>query len=39
LGISYKPIPRVVVKADYQDYKNEAGTGLDRVNLALGYVF
>jgi hypothetical protein len=38
-GLSYKPIPQVVFKADYQDYDNRAGTGLDRVSLALGYIF
>lgn len=39
VGIEYKPIPNIVVKADYQDYKNDAGTGLDRFNVALGYIF
>jgi hypothetical protein len=39
VGLSYKPIPQVVLKADYQDYDNRAGTGLDRVNLALGWIF
>jgi len=39
LGLSYKPIPQVVVKADYQSYDNRAGTGQDRVNLALGWIF
>ncbi len=39
LGLAFKPIDRVVFKADYQDYDNGAGTGLDRVNVALGYIF
>ncbi len=39
LGLSYKPIPQVVFKADYQNYDNRAGTGNDRVNLALGWIF
>lgn len=39
LGLAFKPIDQIVVKADYQDYHNEAGTGLDRVNVALGYIF
>lgn len=39
LGLAFKPIPGVVIKADYQDYKNDARTGLDRFNLALGYLF
>jgi len=39
LGLSYKPIPQVVLKADYQSYHNRAGTGQDRVNMALGWIF
>lgn len=39
LGLAYKPIPQVVLKADYQTYDNRAGTGTDRVNLALGWIF
>ncbi len=39
LGLAFKPIDQIVFKADYQDYDNEAGTGLDRVNVALGYIF
>lgn len=38
-GLAYKPIPSVVVKGDYQDYENGARTGLDRFNVALGYLF
>lgn len=38
-GVSYKPIPNVVIKADHQNYRNDAGTGVDRFNLALGYLF
>ncbi|HRC85334.1 MAG TPA: hypothetical protein PK413_06985 [Thermoanaerobaculia bacterium] len=39
LGLSYKPFERVVIKADYQNYDNGAGSGLDRFNVALGYTF
>jgi hypothetical protein len=39
VGLSYKPIPQVVFKADYQNYDNRAGTALDRFNLALGWIF
>jgi hypothetical protein len=38
-GFSYKPIPRVVIKADYQWRDNEAGTANNQFNLGLGYVF
>ncbi|MGH9388105.1 MAG: hypothetical protein ACRD1Z_00710, partial [Vicinamibacteria bacterium] len=31
-GVAWKPIPNVVVKADYQDFRNRAGTGTDQVN-------
>lgn len=39
LGFAYQPIDQVIVKADYQDYDNEAGTGLNQVNVLLGYIF
>lgn len=39
LGLQVRPIPQVVVKLDYQDYRNEASTGVDRWNLALGWLF
>ncbi len=39
LGLSYKPIPQMVFKLDYQDYDNGAGTGIDQLNVAFGYVF
>ncbi|MGB7293848.1 MAG: hypothetical protein WBD99_16900 [Thermodesulfobacteriota bacterium] len=38
-GINYKPIPQVVIKADYRWNDNEAGTGQNEFNLGLGYVF
>jgi hypothetical protein len=38
-GLAWKPMERIVVKADYRDVSNDAGTGQDQFNLALGYVF
>ncbi len=38
-GITYRPIPNVVLKGDIQDFQNRAGTGVDQVNFALGYLF
>lgn len=38
-GISIKPIPQAVIKIDFQNYANEAGTGVDQWNVGLGYVF
>jgi hypothetical protein len=39
IGLSYKPIPNTVVKLDWQDIDNQAGTGTNQVNAALGYAF
>ncbi|HET9440967.1 MAG TPA: hypothetical protein VFO52_12385 [Longimicrobiales bacterium] len=39
LGAEWKPITSVVLKADYQMHKNEAATGVNRFNIALGYLF
>jgi hypothetical protein len=39
LGFAFKPIEHIVLKADYQDYDNAAGTGIDQVNVSLGYIF
>jgi hypothetical protein len=38
-GVNYRPILNVVIKADYQAFSNEADTGVDQFNLALGYLF
>lgn len=38
-GIDYKPIYNVVIKADYQIIRNEAETGVNQFNIALGYNF
>jgi cell division protein FtsB len=39
VGLEYKPIEQVVVKADYQNVRNRARTGADRLTLLIGYVF
>jgi hypothetical protein len=38
-GIDVKPIGNVVVKADYQWITNQANTGRNQFNVALGYAF
>lgn len=38
-GVSYKPIPQVVLKADHQWMRNQARTGVNQWNLGLGYIF
>jgi hypothetical protein len=39
MGLSYKPIPRVVLKGDYQIRDSHAGTGVNQFNLGMGYEF
>jgi hypothetical protein len=39
LGIQWKPVSQTVIKADYQNVDNEAGTGTNQWNIALGYIF
>jgi len=38
-GINYKPMPQVVIKADYRWNDNDADTGKNEFNIGLGYVF
>ncbi|MEW6322813.1 MAG: hypothetical protein AB1635_17215 [Acidobacteriota bacterium] len=38
-GVEVKPIPQIVLKADYQKVSNRAGTGRNQFNINLGYVF
>ena len=38
-GVHYRPIPNVAIKLDYQDYRNRAGSGVDQLNIAFGYLF
>lgn len=39
LGIAYQPIEQIILKLDFQDIENAAGTGVDQFNVALGYIF
>jgi hypothetical protein len=38
-GAGWKPLPNVVLKGEYQLQRNEADTGVDQVNVQLGYLF
>lgn len=38
-GVTYRPIPRVVGKFDYQWIFDQARTGVNQMNLGLGYTF
>lgn len=39
IGAQWRPITNVVLKGDYQIHANEASTGVNQFNLALGYLF
>jgi hypothetical protein len=39
LGLSFYPISRLVVKADWQQRLNAARTGVNQFNVGLGYIF
>lgn len=39
IGVNYKPIPNVVVKAEYQNLDNEADEATNQFNFGIGYVF
>jgi hypothetical protein len=39
MGVSYKPIPRVVLKSDYQIRSTHAGAGVNQFNLGAGFEF
>ncbi|HKD12748.1 MAG TPA: hypothetical protein VKE50_11760 [Thermoanaerobaculia bacterium] len=39
LGVGFKPIEQLIVKADWQQRHNAAGTGVNQWNVALGYIF
>jgi hypothetical protein len=39
LGLQWYPFEQLVVKADWMDIDNGAGTGVDQFNVALGWVF
>jgi hypothetical protein len=38
-GIQFQPLDQLVIKVDYQDMDNGAGTGIDQFNISAGYVF
>ncbi|MBI4424467.1 MAG: hypothetical protein HY554_12095 [Elusimicrobia bacterium] len=38
-GLTYKPIPQVAVKGDYQWLQNQARKGVNQLNLGVGYIF
>jgi hypothetical protein len=38
-GIAFKPIDRLVLKADWQQRHDAARTGVNQWNIALGYIF
>ncbi len=39
LGLEYKPISNIVVKADYIGFDNDANSGVDQFSILLGYSF
>lgn len=39
LGAAWKPVPEVVLKADYQLWSNAAETATDQWNVSLGWLF
>lgn len=38
-GVAYQPHPQVIFKLDFMDIDNDAGTGVDQINVSMGYVF
>jgi hypothetical protein len=39
LGLAWKPVPQVVWKVDYQLHTTAAATGVDQLNLQIGWLF
>jgi hypothetical protein len=39
VGLQYKPIPNVVIKADYRNISSKTGSVSDDFNLGLGFIF
>ncbi|HEX6309634.1 MAG TPA: hypothetical protein VFZ69_15775 [Longimicrobiales bacterium] len=39
IGAQWKPLTNIALKADYQIHSNEADTGVNQFNVALGYIF
>jgi hypothetical protein len=38
-GLQYKPIPNVVIKADYRDIASKEGKAADDFNIGFGFIF
>jgi hypothetical protein len=38
-GVAWQPIDQVIVKLDYEDWDDAAGTARDQWNFAIGYIF
>ena len=38
-GANYRPIPQIVLKADFDRYTNRARTGVNQWNVAVGWLF
>ncbi|MFI3185566.1 MAG: hypothetical protein QX198_06245, partial [Methylococcaceae bacterium] len=38
-GLQYKPIPNVVIKADYRNFMAKKGSLPDDFNLGFGFIF
>jgi hypothetical protein len=38
-GAAYKPIDNVSLKAEWQNFENQAGTAVDQFSLVLGWLF
>jgi hypothetical protein len=39
VGLQYKPIANVVIKADYRNFTAKQGTAPDDFNLGFGFIF
>jgi hypothetical protein len=39
LGVAWKPVPQVVGKLGYQIHSNEADTGVNQLNVQIGWLF
>ncbi len=39
VGLSYKPIPNVVLKVDYRNFDKKVGAKADELNFGFGYIF
>lgn len=39
IGLQYKPLPNVVIKADYRNFESKAGDLPDDFNLGVGFIF